>query len=295
MQHTDHSPCPHCGSSCTQGHGSFVHKDGTSQRRRLCRTCGRTFNPNTGTPLHYLKKRSRWAQMAEGMVNQLSVRKAAAFLGVQVATAFRWRHRLLSALCRQPQPLLTGIVAASEAYLPYSEKGSRRTSGPGAHGSRFTPVRRTTGQRPFRRFVEGKPSCVLLACAGEQQVTVIVGRPLPEGLQSCLAEVLGAGAELWAGGLAPYAEACRRLGIAHRDLLAQGTAGWVSHPCRGVDRLRVQLHGWLRKFRGVATRYLHHYLAWYRFASRSARLLPADPGQHLLIEANALVPRKPAA
>lgn len=269
-------PCPRCGSDRTRGHGSFLQKDGTRQRRRLCHNCGRTFSPHTGTPLHYLKKRLQWAHMAARMVLRFSIRRMAAAVGVQPSTAFRWRHRLLSSLCRRPQPVLTGLAAASEAYVPYSEKGSRKSHGPGAHGSRLGCLRRTAGPLAFRRFTDGRPSCVLLACTEERQVLVIAGRGqvLPEALQSCLARVLGAGAELWALGLAPYAEACRRSGIPYRDMSPQGAAGRLQSPCRDVDRLRWHLYAWLRQFRGVATRYLQHYLAWFQWVSRSARPQP---------------------
>ncbi|HEY3364902.1 MAG TPA: hypothetical protein VGK74_07625 [Symbiobacteriaceae bacterium] len=221
------------------------------------------------------------------MAEKLSVRGTAATLKIQVATAFRWRHRLLSALCSQAQPVLSGRVAAGEAMVPYSEKGSRKTRGPGAHGRRCRPG--AASGRPFRRFADGKAACVLLACAGEQHVVTIAGRAglAPAELHACLARVLGAGAELWAWGLAPFAEACRRLGVRYLKTAIQGAPGWSPTPGRGVDKLRGQLYGWLRRFNGVATRYLRHYLVWYSFAVRTAGLQPPAAGQQLLVESHA--------
>ena len=280
-------PCPHCGSGCVHGHGSFGLMDGARQQRYRCRSCGRTFNQDTDTPLSYLKKRDRWEQLAEGMAQGLSIRSLAAALNIAVATAFRWRHRLLGALCRRPQPVLTGQAAASEAYVPYSEKGSRQTDGRGAYGVRRARAAGAGfGRRRFRRFINGKPSCVLLACAGEQRVVAIVssGQPAPEQLQSTLAQTLGAGAELSTLGLAPYAAACLRLGVPHREAWGPGAAAGWTPPCRAVERLLRGLYAWLLQFHGVATRYLHHYLAWYRLPGRTAR--------QLLVESNTLRPRR---
>lgn len=218
------------------------------------------------------------------MLERLSVRQMATTLRVRASTAFRWRHRLLSPLARQAQPILMGAVAACEANVAYSEKGSWYSDGPGARGLYRRGV---TIRRPrFRWLADGKPSFVLLASAGEQKVMVNAGqgRPQPEVLQSCLSQVLGPGAEMCSLGDAPYAEACRRLGISHREAVR------FTPLLTGLDRLRSHLYAWLHQFFGVATRYLDNYLAWLRFADRTAELEPAEAGRQLLVETDALMP-----
>ncbi|HYF90839.1 MAG TPA: IS1595 family transposase [Symbiobacteriaceae bacterium] len=260
VQHAD--ACKHCGSTHTEGHGSFTRKDGSRQRRRLCRSCGRTYNDFTGTPLHYIKLRDRWFPMARAMGRGLSIRRTAAAVGIRVPTAFRWRHRLLGALRDRPQPLMTGSVAASETYVRYSEKGSRRTAGPGSVRTTKLPV------PVFRRVRDGKPSCVLLATGEMGAVALAVvgqGRPTPEELAACLAQVLGIGAEVRASGLAPYARACLCMGIPH----IHEVFPWAAHP---VEKLRRHLYSWLARFHGVATRYLPNYLCWFRFVTKNVSL-----------------------
>lgn len=256
--------CPHCASERTFKYGSFARKDGSRQPRRICRSCGRTFNENTGTPIHYIKKRSEWRRLPQVMANSETVRRTAAILGISRDTAFRWRHRLLAAVADRPQPTLSGQVGAGEAYIRYSEKGSRGTLGPGA---RRTVAAST--QRRFRRFVDGKPSCVLLACSEKHQVSVIIGagRPALGDLRACLQRILMPGTVLQAAGMGPYSLACQGLGVHHTA--TRDTAS------RKVDRVRSGLYGWLRRFRGVATRYLPHYLAWHRVVGRLARIQAA--------------------
>ena len=41
--------------------------------------------------------------------------------------------------------------------------------------------------------------------------------------------------------------------------------GWGSPEIVAVRSYIMALRRWVRRFRGVATRYLHHYLAWHRF------------------------------
>lgn len=270
-------PCPHCGGTAVCGYGSFRLKDGTRQKRFLCRSCGRTFHRLTNTPLHYLKKRDRWSRFVSGMVEGLTLRHAAEQLGVHVATTFRWRHRLLLQLASRPQPVLEGRVLAADTFVPYSEKGSRRTNGPGAYGvrqaarNRNRPVVGTTapvpgqgpGLRPFRSLADGKPTCVLLAATGVEQVVIPIshGRPTADRLAGVLQGLLANGAELQTEGLAPYAEACARLGV--RSHTPPGILARVTDT-PGLLQFTRSLHPWLRRFRGVATKYLSRYLGWYQ-------------------------------
>jgi hypothetical protein len=72
---------------------------GLGQRlgRYRCRQCGVTFNALTGTPLAQLHKRKLWAAHAQTLVEGIALRKVAERIGVDLTTAFRWRHRFLRA------------------------------------------------------------------------------------------------------------------------------------------------------------------------------------------------------
>ncbi len=85
-------------SSCPKCHGASVVRNGQANdlQRYKCRDCGVTFNVLTGTPLARLRHREKWLQQARVLDEGVSVRKAAARLGVHHTTAFRWRHRFLA-------------------------------------------------------------------------------------------------------------------------------------------------------------------------------------------------------
>jgi transposase-like protein len=65
--------------------------------RFRCKSCGRTFNALTKTPMAHLRKKDRWLDHARAMIEGKSLAKTAQLCGVHPTTAFRWRHRFLRA------------------------------------------------------------------------------------------------------------------------------------------------------------------------------------------------------
>src|SRR5713226_4308806 len=112
--------CPHCGGDDVRPWG----KAGGKPRYR-CASCRKTFNPLTGTPLSGLHHRDRWHDQAQALINGETVAKAAARCEVAYSTAFRWRHRFLSALTLDKPQRLFGIVEADETFILESFKGKR--------------------------------------------------------------------------------------------------------------------------------------------------------------------------
>jgi transposase-like protein len=116
----DRTGCPHCGSQRLQGWG---HASGLPRYR--CVDCRRSFNALTGTPLARLRLKEKWAAQTEALITGESLVKAAERCGVAVSTAFRWRHRFLSAPALDKPDKLTGIVEADETFILESFKGKR--------------------------------------------------------------------------------------------------------------------------------------------------------------------------
>lgn len=95
-------------------------------QRYKCRNCGVTFNALTGTPLARLRHRNKWLLQAQALDEGLSVRKAAARMGVHRTTAFRWRHRFLTWPREVKAQHLDGVAEADETYVLRSYKGQHR-------------------------------------------------------------------------------------------------------------------------------------------------------------------------
>jgi len=81
--------CPHCASREIVGWG---RSDGLLRYR--CKACRRTFNTLTKTPMAHLRKKDKWADHAQAMIEGRSLAATAELCGVHPTTAFRWRRRL---------------------------------------------------------------------------------------------------------------------------------------------------------------------------------------------------------
>lgn len=280
--------CPHCGHARVVGRGSFVRKDGTRVQRYACKACSRSFNPTTGTPEARLRKRAEWELHKQVMTAAIPLRRVAVQLGVHLTTAFRWRHLFMQALCGEEEAPVQGSVALGHAFVPYSEKGSRSSTGPGSYYSRWGRLKRgdtsafgdgpesrarcVPGAPVFRYCIDARPTQVLLATNGNEFAMQIAGngKPTAESLMPHLSRMLAPGASVLIASRGPYDEVCRRLGFPV-SICRSSFAGRNPQERRllsALDRLHGSLGGWLLGFHGVATRYLHRYLAWLSWIIR---------------------------
>ena len=241
----DRPRCVHCGASRAQRWGSF-----SGRRRYRCTACHRTFSDLTGTPLANLKLIDRWPGFCHCILDSMTVRRAGHVLGVDKDTAFRWRHRLLAPLDADDDTRLASAVALQETFFAESQKGSRTLD---------RPARR---RRALHR-IEITPVWVIVARDPEGHVASgVVGceRPGPEDLQRILLPHLDGGAELitTTGHYGAAARLADQVGLDHRR------AGFHAPEIAAARRYVLDLRRWIRRFRGVATRYLPNYLAWHR-------------------------------
>ena len=149
QRRVDSLGCPHCG-----GREVTLWGKASGVPRYRCKSCGRTFNALTKTPLAHLRKKDKWLEQAGALIDGASVSKAAERCDVAYTTAFRWRHRFLEALSLDKPKNLSGIVEGDETFILESFKGKRS----GASGPAFLvlrareAVRRPSGASPPNRF-----------------------------------------------------------------------------------------------------------------------------------------------
>ena len=241
--------CPRCGSSAVSKWGSF-----SGRRRYRCRDCTRTFSDFTGTPLSYIKKLDRWPLHCESALVDESLRREAALLGVHRNTTFRWRHRLLDGLRVVDSAALSGVIALRETPFHFSEKGSRKTR---------RPARRKRWPSGIHYF-RAPAAWVTVALAQDGRVASAVcggRRPTDGDYGRLLGGRLAEGARITSrhGELGAPALLARRLNLPHDK---------GSLRCKENDAASTyvsRLRGWIRRFHGVATKYLPNYLVWHRF------------------------------
>ncbi|WP_019868263.1 IS1595 family transposase [Methylovulum miyakonense] len=249
-------PCPHCQSGRL---GRWGRQSGLQRFR--CRDCGKCFNALTGTPLARLRHKERWFDYSQALIEGLTVRKAAERCGVAKTTSFRWRHRFLTEVAGLKATGLTGIVEADETYFPLSFKGSRQLPRP-PHRRGHAAHQRGTGDGQVPVLVlrdrHGTTTDFKLTAATQAEEAAIIGR------------VVAADAVLCTDGGASLKGAARQAGIAHRALnLSAGirVLAGVYH-IQNVNAYDSRLKTWMRRFHGVATKYLDNYLGWRRGLER---------------------------
>lgn len=254
--------CPHCGSGTIAKWGSA-----NGLRRYRCKPCKVTFNALTGTPLAHLHKRELWLPHAQALVDGISLRKVAARLNVDLTTAFRWRHRFLKAPKARKAKTLEGTVEADETYFLYSEKGSRTLTRPA----------RKRGGKASKPGLSAEQVPVLIARDRNKATTDQI---LPDRSETSIAAVLepvvAKSAILVSDGAKAYRAFANRAGIVHVELnVSAGQHRWGIYHVQNVNNYGSRLKGWLRRFNGVATKYLDSYLGWHRADDREGDTLSA--------------------
>jgi hypothetical protein len=190
------------------------------------------------------------------------LRTAADRLEIHISTAFRWRHAALRALHATGQPPLAGVVELSQIPVALSDKGSRRLS-PETARERGGRVGAYTSGIPRSRVI-------LALCrddgsirSADSRVSLLhapdVRRFLEAELEPSCTVVCAARPG------SAFGSGARCLGL---TFVSVNPATCVSQPPLGdtaaVDEYARHLRKWLRGFRGVASRYLDHYLTWHR-------------------------------
>ncbi len=246
--------CAHCASDRVVKNG---HSRGL-QRYRY-HACRKTFNATTGTPLAGLHSKERFFQQGDCLAQGLTVRAAAAALGVSVSTAFRLRHRFLRAVQAHQPRQVAGLLEADETYFRESQKGSRKlTRLPRERGGKATPKGSARDLVPV----------LIGRVRGTHQVadSVLTAMTAAQA-EDALRPVVGPDTLLCTDGSGALRIAAARLGVTSKSV-AVSFDGRISegvYHVQTVNNYHERLKTWVnRELRGVSTKYLPNYLAWMR-------------------------------
>ena len=228
--------CPHC-----QGDGQ---KWGFAAglRRYRCRSCKTTFNALTGTPLASLKKRQKLAAYGQAMVDGLSLRKAAKRVGINLSTAFDWRHRLLKLPAKAKPKTLDGVVEADETYILESEKGSRKLK---------RKARKRGGTATKRGLSHEQIPVLVTRDRSGATLTEVLPDTTAESIAKVLGSVVAKDAALVSDGAKAYrtfADASRPAAYRAQCQRRRAHVGHLSHPER--QRLPETPQGLARPLQG---------------------------------------------
>ncbi len=248
----EESPCPYCGADKYQKWG--IRND---LQRFKCEICKKTFNILTGTPLANLHKKGRWLMYAQCLIDGLSVRKAAAKCGVHRNTSFRWRHRFLKNTNLIKPEKLSGIIEVNELIFARSDKGDknlkRKSRKRGYRSSKYIPYK----DRVYTMFLRDR---------GKNTFDDIIYKFSAEKLKPNLSPLLSKDSLLCSHNKSTYLRYTKENNIRHGILnlsKRESVKKDIVH-INNILKYQQDFIVWMERFRGVATKYLHNYLSWYR-------------------------------
>jgi len=252
----DKPACPYCEAT------ELYHWGKASELQRYrCRQCSRTFNALTGTPLARLRHKEKWFEYEQTMVQGLSIRKSANSCGITSNTSFKWRHRFLQIPASRQPSKMNGIVEADETYFLESFKGQRRLPRPARkRGSKA--VKKGTSK-------EQVPVLVVRDRHGETADCVLQGTSTQQ-IEPVLIPLLNKDVILCTDGMPTYKQIARQANIVHHPVniaAGQRVVNNIYH-IQNVNAYDSRLKQWMKRFHGVATRYLGNYLGWHRMIDR---------------------------
>jgi transposase-like protein len=269
--------CPHCETQ-----GAIIRGCSNGLRRYFCRGCGKTFNALTGTPLARLRCKDLWSTFAESLRAGDTVEKAAERFGVAGTTVFRWRHRFLRA-AKAGAVKLGGIVEVDETYMLDSRKGERKLD---------RKPRKRGGKASKRGLSKEQVPILVAVVRSGQTFSARLDAVNAETLSKHLAPVVHKDALLVSDGHRAYPPCAMALGVTH-EVLNQSAGERVRGDLhlQTVNSRHAALKDLFRRHKGIATKYLDSYLAWYHLT-----VLPKYPSPRAILTcvAGLISPKEPA-
>jgi transposase-like protein len=232
--------CPHCNSK------RFIRWGKRNDMQRYkCKDCRKTFNCLTGTPLARLKKKGRWLEYSRCLLNGLSVRKAAAKCNVHFNTTFKWRHRFLVNANKVKPDKLAGIIEMNISTLRYSEKGKKKKSNLHMRKNIYTIYCKNRYNKTFDTTINN--------------LSV-------NSIRSALHNLFTKDSLICSSSDSIYRLFTQKIGLRHGyiDISANEEVKKDIVHIKNTLGYQNNILIWMRRFRGVATKYLNNYLSWYR-------------------------------
>jgi len=258
--------CPHCGGVDPWRWGTTA----SGQSRFKCRACEKTFTPLTGTGFEKLRNKHKLIENAACMAEGLSVRATAERLQVNPKTAYLLRKKFMPLLEKHQPMMLAGMLEADEAFFRKSYKGLR-SGMPRKSYKRGTPA--------MKRGINDEHTAVLTTIqrgTPECHIAILPSVPTMASVNAALEGAIAPGSVLCTDGSKVYVPVGPMQGVeVHSVTSAEHVDGPIH--VQTVNALHSRMKAWLYGFKGVATRNLALYLAWFRFFDHD-KSRPTWPG-----------------
>lgn len=245
--------CPHCRSKIF-----FRWGKRNDLQRYKCKSCKKTFNSLTSTPLARLRRKGHWLDYSECLKEGLTIRQAATKCQIHKSTSFRWRHRFIENIVSIKADCLDGIIEADETYFLRSNKGCKS----------MNREPRKRGGKAKKRGLSKEQVCVFISRDRNKNTFDTIFESFNSAnLEAKFLKVIAKDALFCTDGKSVYKKFTKDNNIRHGFInLSKGehVKKGVVH-IQNVNAYHSRLKEWINiHFKGVATKYLNNYISWLR-------------------------------
>lgn len=257
--------CPHCESRSINKNGKSKNKT----QKYKCKKCDKIFCLFTNTFLYRIKKKSQMVDFYSLSIAGASLDTCKTILNLGKQTVFDWRHKENSSLFEMNSKDIGGIVELLTFQMHISRKGERIVP-PNPRESNPEDLKRIYKRVPKIKVPEGTEEIVQVSmCTNREDqslfsVTNLGGLSIKE-LSEMLKNKLKKVRKLCIPEnpiLKSYAIS-KRISYQQPKESAKVKDREKYYHVNTVNDLYVGFIEWLKRFRGVATKYLQNYLNWY--------------------------------
>ena len=248
--------CPHCSSELISKNGKYNGK-----QRYICKDCKRTFTDFTNYAVYISKKSlDKWLKYAKCMIMGLSIRKSAKIVGINIATSFFWRHKILDCISAfLGTGHVDGLIEADEVFFAENFKGTKTINMPRESHKRGKSIK--------KRGISKEQICV--ATALDRQGNLIIeplckGRMTYKELENLYKGNIGENSILCTDSHKSYIRFATDFNLDHKRIKTGKHKEDIYH-IQHINSLHSNLKRWIGRFNGVASKYISNYMHWFKW------------------------------
>jgi transposase-like protein len=249
--HYNGRECPHCKSHNVVSKGNYRNR-----KRYKCKDCGKSYNDLTGTSFSGIHNLDKMMKYIGYMFSGMSVRKAAKAVGICRYTSFQWRHKVLDSLIKLPSPRMKNVKELMEVKMPYSHKGQRTELTEELRSSIISAI------FVCDRFNKLDSDCIVMENRAKNPIFDRIRQDATIHTEIICPPIL-------------------------QDVLKDSPAS-IRHPLPPPPTTTTTIQHsittwktWMKRFRGVASKYLANYLHWFDFLENTLFNPQKIPEKHL--------------
>ena len=258
--------CPHCESKSINKFGNSKNKT----QKYKCKKCNKIFCEYTNTFLYRIHHKKQLVDFYTLSIAGASLNSCSTILNIAKQTAFNWRHKSNSSLVEMNSKTIDGIVELITFEMPISRKGERELP-PNPRALTLENVKKSIYKRvPKIIAPEGiKEVAQISMCANREDQYLfsvlnlgdLTINELTENFKNRLKKIRNLCIPVDSI-LKSYAIS-RRISYQQPKESSKLREREKCYHTNTVEDLYVGFLEWLKRFRGVATKYLQNYLNWY--------------------------------